>query len=268
MQAFKNSGFETRDLAYFERSLQIRPQEAAQLEALGARVLPRGLWDALAGMVREKEIIERRLVLPLSQPDLAHRFAVSPPRSVVLFGPPGTGKTTFAKAVASRLGWPFLELSPSALASEPGGLAAALKAAFREQDHRLLICATNFIHSLDKAFLRHGRFDYVIPIGVPDPHARRAIWTRYLPPGAARHIDVDTLVEHSARFTPADIEFAARQASQKALERAFYADAGSAHEAQGPATQDYLEAVAATRTTVTQAALAEFEEDIASVGRF
>jgi hypothetical protein len=34
-------------------------------------------------------------------------------RSALLFGPPGTSKTSLAKAVAKRLGWPFVELSPS-----------------------------------------------------------------------------------------------------------------------------------------------------------
>ena len=54
---------------------------------------------------------------------------------MVLFGPPGTGKTTFAKGVAGRLGWPFLEIFPSRLAAEgPGGQAAALREFF-EQVH-------------------------------------------------------------------------------------------------------------------------------------
>jgi AAA+ superfamily predicted ATPase len=52
---------------------------------------------------------------------------------------------------------------------------------FREQDEWLLICATNSVRALDSAFLRHGRFDYVIPVGPPDPAAREAIWDRSLP---------------------------------------------------------------------------------------
>ena len=53
---------------------------------------------------------------------------------MVLFGPPGTGKTTFAKAVASRLGWPFLEVFPSRLAATGGGQALALRETFAEID--------------------------------------------------------------------------------------------------------------------------------------
>jgi len=51
---------------------------------------------------------------------------------------------------------------------------------FREQDERLLTCATNSVRALDSALSRHGRFDYVIPVGPPDPAAREAIWDRYL----------------------------------------------------------------------------------------
>ena len=95
---------------------------------------------------------------------------------------------------------------------------------FRERDGRLLVCATNFIRALDPAFLRHGRFDYVIPIGAPDAAARAAIWRRYIPAGVLERIDLDTLVEASDLFTPADIEFAARKGSQRALETAVYGD--------------------------------------------
>ena len=132
VKAFRNCGYETRDLTYFERVVPLQPQEIGLLDRLGGRMLPRGLWGMLAGMEREKQLIERRVVLPLVDPDLAEEYGVVPPRAIVLFGPPGTGKTTFAKAVASRLGWPFVEVFPSRLAAAGDGLALALRETFTD----------------------------------------------------------------------------------------------------------------------------------------
>lgn len=75
--------------------------------------------------------------------------------------------------------------------------------AFREQPGRLLVCATNVIQALDSALLRHGRFDYVVPIGLPDVAARTAIWERYIPASVTGLIDLDVLVASSEGFSPA-----------------------------------------------------------------
>lgn len=312
VEAFSNRGFMVKkNLRYFERRIPIQRAERGALEELGGRLLPRDLWDRVAGMVDEKELLERRLVLPLAESELAEEFGVVPPRAVVLFGPPGTGKTTFAKAIASRLEWPFVEVFPSRLAGSPSGLAGALRQtfleiaelehavvfideveeiasqrsgeppspmqgvtnellkiipAFREQPGRLLVCATNFIRSLDSAFLRHGRFDYVIPIGLPDAQARTAMWRRFIPGHIVDHIDVPALVHASVGFSPADIEFAARSASQRALEKAVFDDVSPAGR-RGPVTADYLDTIAETKATVSDAVAADFLEDIAVLSR-
>jgi GNAT superfamily N-acetyltransferase len=309
--ALTKAGFQDRaHLSYFEREIPVKQREMTVLRDLGGRILPRDLWSSIAGMRAEKELLERRLVLPLSDPALADQFGVQPPRSIVLFGPPGTGKTTFAKAVASRLQWPFVEVFPSRLANGPQGLAGGLREtfleiaeldhcvvfideveeiasqrggeppsamqgvtnellkiipAFRDSPGRLLICATNFIRALDSAFLRHGRFDYVIPIGLPDDDAREAIWARYIPDAVEGSVDIRAIVGASEGYSPADIEFAARKASQSALERSVYGPDGA--RILGPSTADYLAAVAETRATVSHIVADEFREDIEALAR-
>jgi SpoVK/Ycf46/Vps4 family AAA+-type ATPase len=84
---------------------------------------------------------------------------------------------------------------------------------FRELREHLLVCATNWVSRLDQAFLRPGRFDYVLPVGPPDTEARRAIWGRYVAQITDEDVDVEALVEATELFTPADIEFAARKAA-------------------------------------------------------
>lgn len=309
--ALTKAGFQDRaHLSYFEREIPVKQRELAALRDLGGRILPRDLWGSIAGMQAEKELLERRLVLPLADPALAEQFGVEPPRSIVLFGPPGTGKTTFAKAVASRLQWPFVEVFPSRLAHGPQGLAGGLREtfatiaeldhvivfideveeiaaqrggeppsamqgvtnellkiipAFRDSPGRLLICATNFIRALDDAFLRHGRFDYVIPIGLPDEAARAAIWSRYIPDAVEGEVDLAQLVSSTDGYSPADIEFAARSASQAALEQSVFG--GQDARILGPSTHDYLTAIARTRATVSATVANEFRDDIDALAR-
>src|SRR3990172_4933142 len=76
------------------------------------------LWQTIAGMENEKELIERKILWPLLHPQLAQKHGVFPPRAILLFGPPGTGKPSFARGISGRLGWAFVEVSPSSLLTD------------------------------------------------------------------------------------------------------------------------------------------------------
>jgi hypothetical protein len=66
---------------------------------------------------------------------------------------------------------------------------------------------------------------------------------------------------------PADIEFAARKGSQRALESAVDGDGQPQPEPGGPTTADYVAALAETRPTLTTGIVDEFTEDIATLAR-
>lgn len=306
-KALDTRGYEATSLELMHRDVSTAVATPAALAELGGRMIDPDLWNELKGMDDVKEIIERRVILPLAEPELAARHSVSPPRAIVLFGPPGTGKTTFAKGIASRLEWPFIEIQPAELAGEGPERQAKLLAhafdlvlkieaavvfvdevedlaserdidrkvntsvtneflkqipRFREAPHHLLVCATNAIGSLDGAFLRPGRFDYVLPAGPPDAEARRAIWTRYAKEITDEDIDIDLLVEATELFTPADIEFSADKAAQRAFEREHF------DESSGRATtREFLFAIKRTRPSLTEDAIETFRKETKTFAR-
>jgi transitional endoplasmic reticulum ATPase len=131
--ALVNRGFEpTHDLVLYEKLEPLAPTAMRIVDQYGGEILSDLLWDLVAGMEAEKRIIDGRVVAPLSDPETAQRIGVRAPATVMLFGPPGTGKTTFAKAIAGRLGWPFIELLPSKLESGDDSLSAELRLAMTD----------------------------------------------------------------------------------------------------------------------------------------
>jgi SpoVK/Ycf46/Vps4 family AAA+-type ATPase len=69
-------------------------------------------------------------------------------------------------------------------------------------------------------------------------------------------VDVGVLVGASSLFTPADIEWAARKAAQRAFEREHFEGRGSR-----AVTEDFLAAISETRPTLTPAMVEQFESD-------
>lgn len=85
------------------------------LGELGAQVISRGLWDTIADSQPPKQLVQRKIILPLTEEALAKKHGVIPPKTIIFFGPPGTGKTHFVKAIAGVLSWWYIEIVPSML---------------------------------------------------------------------------------------------------------------------------------------------------------
>jgi AAA+ superfamily predicted ATPase/GNAT superfamily N-acetyltransferase len=131
--ALVNRGFTgIHDLVLYEKLEPIAPTAMRIVDQYGGEILSASLWDRVAGMNEEKKIIAGRVVAPLADPTTAEKVGVKAPATVLLFGPPGTGKTTFAKAIAGRLGWPFIELLPSKLESGNDSMSAELRTAMND----------------------------------------------------------------------------------------------------------------------------------------
>jgi transitional endoplasmic reticulum ATPase len=74
-------------------------------------------FDCIAGMQELKQLLIAEVINPLKNPEKFKKFKVSIPNGVILYGPPGVGKTFIARKLAEELGCNYFEKKGSDLAT-------------------------------------------------------------------------------------------------------------------------------------------------------
>lgn len=87
----------------------------ASFEELVLKEKPMVKWDEVVGLEPAKKAIKEAIVYPVQRPDL---FPLGWPRGILLFGPPGCGKTLLAAAVATEIDAAFFSVDAASIMSK------------------------------------------------------------------------------------------------------------------------------------------------------
>lgn len=86
------------------------PEADSSISMLAAEDRPEVMYSDIGGMDIQKQEMREAVELPLTQFELYKQIGIDPPRGVLMFGPPGCGKTMLAKAVAHHTTAAFVRM--------------------------------------------------------------------------------------------------------------------------------------------------------------
>jgi len=95
--------------------------------------VPEVHWFDIGGLEEVKEELREVVEYPLKYREVYENMSIEPPKGILLFGPPGTGKTMLAKAVATESGANFIAVrGPEILSKWVGESEKAIREIFRK----------------------------------------------------------------------------------------------------------------------------------------
>ncbi|XP_038883745.1 katanin p60 ATPase-containing subunit A-like 2 isoform X2 [Benincasa hispida] len=137
------------------------PLESAEMRNLAesiSRDIIRGnpdiKWESIKGLEHAKRLLKEAVVMPIKYPNY-FRGLLSPWKGILLFGPPGTGKTMLAKAVATECKTTFFNISASSVVSKwRGDSEKSIKVLFELARHHAP--STIFLDEIDAIISHRG----------------------------------------------------------------------------------------------------------------
>ncbi|XP_076252760.1 ATPase family gene 2 protein homolog A isoform X2 [Rhynchophorus ferrugineus] len=108
---------------------KIRPSAMREIQI----EVPNIKWTDIGGQENLKLILKQAVEWPLKHPESFTRLGITPPRGVLMYGPPGCSKTMIAKALASESGLNFLSIKgPELFSKWVGESERAIREVFRK----------------------------------------------------------------------------------------------------------------------------------------
>ncbi|MGY8703739.1 MAG: CDC48 family AAA ATPase, partial [Candidatus Poseidoniales archaeon] len=112
--------------------LAIKDIEPSALREVYIEV-PQVSWDQVGGLEEVKERLKESIEWPLNRPESFEHFGIKPPRGIILFGAPGTGKTLIAKAIANEAKANFITIKgPELISKWVGESEKAVREVFKK----------------------------------------------------------------------------------------------------------------------------------------
>ncbi len=121
--------------------------------------VPDGAFDVtfedVGGLSKQIKLIRELVQLPLSHPQVYRHLGINPPRGLILYGPPGAGKSHLARAVANEVDARFYYINgPDVIGTYTGETEANLRRMFSEAGHHAP--SIIFIDELDAMAPKRG----------------------------------------------------------------------------------------------------------------
>ena len=108
-----NGEIEVEDI---DKVQNVKSDKKSEKKIKSKKVKGKG-FDAIAGLDELKLEMKKSVIDVLQNPEKAEKYGAKLPNGMVLYGPPGCGKTFFAKHFAEEVGFNFLLVTPSNLKS-------------------------------------------------------------------------------------------------------------------------------------------------------